>query len=267
MCNNHGFMCNNQEPSGTTSSSNNHGLHIMNIMMKELVSSGLQARCHQWWWCFLKAVFCWFTVNINVSCQEGDLGPGGLIRDLKPGPVSRPQTWAASCCDPAVALTWDQAPVTDHRWHLEMRAAEIPNKASNCWNDCGSEASGAWRRCESSCHSASRPQVLAAAWGGAAAPSLKARPRGWPLISFRLSTNESCSAHSGLREESLSAAAATLVWAQWHYLLAAFNDFPPRGAAVRLALRIALDTRLSGHYTHCNMQLTLLLHFHYTIIH
>lgn len=62
-----------------------------------------------------------------------------------------------------------------------------------------------------------------------------------------------------------------LVWVHWHYLLPRLNDFPPSGATVRRAsavgLRIALDTRLSGHYTHCNMQLALLLHFHYTITH
>lgn len=60
------------------------------------------------------------------------------------------------------------------------------------------------------------------------------------------------------------------VSAHRHYLLPSFNDFPPRGAAARalaVGLRIALDARLSGHYTHCNMQLTRLLHFHYTIIH
>lgn len=68
-------------------------------------------------------------------------------------------------------------------------------------------------------------------------------------------------------KESLFKIVATLGFGT---LALSANDFPPSGATVRalaVRLRIALDTRLSGHYTHCNMQLTLLRYFHYTIIH
>lgn len=68
-------------------------------------------------------------------------------------------------------------------------------------------------------------------------------------------------------KESLFKIVATLSFST---LALSANDFPPSGATVRalaVRLRIALDTRLSGHYTHSNMQLTPLRYFHYTIIH